>query len=88
MKALAAPFTVNTMPENTLKAFADHGEIGAPMRPTAAIARRCWRFTKPASISMRWRRRLQDEGAKAFVNSWNELMGVIASKSAALEKVG
>jgi len=32
--------------------------------------------------------RLQDEGAKSFVNSWNELMGVIASKSAALEKVG
>jgi transaldolase len=32
--------------------------------------------------------RLQDEGAAAFVNSWNELMGVIASKSAALESAG
>ena len=35
---------------------------------------------------MTWPQQLQDEGAKSFVNSWNELMGVIASKSATLAK--
>ena len=43
VKALAAPFTVNTMPEGTLKAFADHGEVGGRCPPTAATARRCSR---------------------------------------------
>ena len=40
----------------------------------------------PASTSMPWLHRLQDEGAKSFVNSWNDLMAVIASKSATLAK--
>ena len=55
IKALAAPFTVNTMPEGTLKAFADHGEIGAMLPATAATARRCWPSSpRPASTSTPW----------------------------------
>ena len=55
VEALAAPFTVNTMPEATLKAFADHGKLGAAARrPTAATARRCSPASRgPASTSTR-----------------------------------
>ena len=87
IKALAAPFTVNTMPEGTLKAFADHGEIG-PMLP--ADGGDCEdvlaRFAKAGIDLDALAAQLQDEGAKSFVKSWNELMAVIASKSAALAK--
>ena len=87
IRALAAPNTVNTMPEGTLKAFADHGELGAPMPADggdceAVLAQ----FAKSGVDVDALAAQLQDEGAKAFVTSWNELLGVIASKSAALEK--
>jgi transaldolase len=87
IKALAAPFTVNTMPEGTLKALADHGEIG-PMLP--ADGGDCEdvlaRFAKAGIDLDALAAQLQDEGAKSFVKSWNELMAVIASKSVALAK--
>jgi Transaldolase. len=87
VKALAAPLTVNTMPEGTLKAFADHGEIG-PALPVdggdceQVLAQFGKVGTRPIDALAA---QLQDEGAKSFVKSWNDLMGVIASKSAALE---
>ena len=86
IKALAAPFTVNTMPEGTLKALADHGEVG-PILPAdggdceSVLAQ----FAKAGIDIDALAAQLQDEGAKSFVKSWNELMAVIASKSAALE---
>jgi transaldolase len=87
IKALAAPFTVNTMPEGTLKALADHGDISEIM---AADGGDCEivldQFTKADVDVDALAARLQDEGAKSFVKSWNELMGVIASKSATLAK--
>lgn len=56
VKALVAPFTVNTMPEGTVKAFADHGGIGDTLPPMVATARTYWHNSrKPALISMRWR---------------------------------
>jgi transaldolase len=87
IKALAAPFTVNTMPEGTLKALADHGELSEIMSADggdceAVLAQ----FGKAAIDVDALAAKLQDEGAKSFVNSWNELMGVIASKSALLQK--
>jgi transaldolase len=87
IKALAAAFTVNTMPEGTLKALADHGEVG-PLLPVdggdceAVLTE----FAKAGIDSDALAAQLQDEGAKSFVKSWNELMAVIASKSAALAK--
>ena len=89
VKELAAPFTVDTMPEATLKAFADHGEVGPACRPTAATARPFWpEFTQAGIDIDALAARLQDEGAASFVKSWNELMEVIASKSAVLKKAG
>jgi transaldolase len=86
VKELAAPFTVNTMPEATLKALADHGELGTIM---AADGGNCEevlaQFAKAGIDVEQLAAQLQDEGAKSFVNSWNDLMAVIASKSAALK---
>jgi transaldolase len=87
VKALAAPFTVNTMPEATLKALADHGDVNEIMSADGGDYAIVLDEFATAGIDL-WElaARLQDEGAKAFVNSWNELMGVIASKSATLQK--
>jgi transaldolase len=87
VKALAAPFTVNTMPEGTLKALADHGDVGEIMSADGgAYAIVFDEFATAGIYFWELAARLQDEGAKSFVNSWNELMGVIASKSATLAK--
>ena len=87
IKALASPFTVNTMPEGTLTAFADHGDLGSGMAADggdceAVLAR----FAKVGVNVDNLAAQLQDEGAKSFVKSWNELMAVIASKSDALKQ--
>jgi transaldolase len=87
IKGLAAPLTVNTMPEATLKAFAEHGELRAAMPPDGGDCEAVLTQFGKAGVNVdALAARLQDEGAKSFVNSWNELMGVIKSKSAALEK--
>lgn len=87
IKGLAAPNTVNTMPEATLKAFADHGELGAPMRADGSDCEAVLAKFGRAGIEVEaLAARLQAEGAASFVKSWHELMGVIASKSAALEQ--
>jgi transaldolase len=89
IKALAAPFTVNTMPEATLKAFAEHGEAAAALRADGGDAEEVLaRFAKAGIDCDALAATLQDEGAKSFVKSWNDLMGVISSKCAVLEKAG
>jgi len=86
IKALAAPDTVNTMPENTLKAFADHGEIGPVMRVDGGDCEAVLQKFIGAGVDIdALGEQLQKEGAKAFVDSWNELLGVIESKSAVLK---
>ncbi len=84
--ALAAPFTVNTMPEATLKALADHGELGQTL---PVHARYCDEvLTKFAGDGIdidALAAQLLDEGAKSFVKSWKDLMVCIASKSEALK---
>ncbi len=85
VEALAAPFTVNTMPEGTLKAFADHGKVGPPMPADGGDCERVLaQFAGVGFDADALAARLQAEGAKAFSKSWNELMDVIASKSEAL----
>ena len=87
IKALAAPFTVNTMPEATLKALADHGEIGPIMAADGGDCEKVLaEFVKAGINADSVAAQLQDEGAKSFVKSWNELLAVIASKSAALKE--
>jgi transaldolase len=86
IKALAAPFTVNTMPEGTLKALADHGEVGAIVPADGGDCEEILARFAQAGIDVdALAAQLQDEGAKSFVASWNELMAVIAAKSAALK---
>lgn len=88
IKALAAPFTVNTMPEGTLKAFAEHGELNTIMAADGGNCEDVLAQFAGAGIDVdALAAQLQDEGAKSFVKSWNELMAVIASKSATLTKV-
>ena len=87
VKALAAPFTVNTMPEATLKALADHGELSTIMAADGGDCENVLAQFAKAGVNIdTLAAQLQDEGAKSFVKSWNELMGVIASKSDALTK--
>ncbi len=87
IRGLASPFTVNTMPEATLKAFADHGDIShtLPVR-----ARYCdevlAQFAKAGIDTDGLAAQLQEEGAKSFVKSWNELLASIASKGETLKK--
>jgi transaldolase len=85
VKALAAPFTVNTMPENTLKALALHTEIGTIIPADGGDCEDVLREFAASGIDVdALAAQLQDEGAKAFVKSWNDLMSVISSKTAAL----
>ena len=87
VKALAAPFTVNTMPENTLKAFGDHGEVSGVLPTDGGDAETVLAQFGRAGIDIpALAARLQDEGAKAFVKSWEELMAVIETKSDTLKR--
>jgi transaldolase len=87
VKALAAPFTVNTMPENTLKALAEHTELGTILPADGGDCEEVLaKFAKAGIEAESLAAQLQDDGAKSFVKSWNELMTVIASKSAVLKK--
>jgi transaldolase len=86
VKSLAAPFTVNTMPETTLEALADHGELGGILPADGGDCEEVLaRFAKAGIDVAALAAQLQDEGAKSFVKSWDELMAVITSKSAALK---
>jgi transaldolase len=89
VKSLAAPHSINTMPENTLMALADHGSIGAMLphdggNAEAEIAE----FTKAGVDVDKLAEQLQREGAEAFVKSWDDLLSCIVDKSAELRKAG
>ena len=87
IKMLAAPLTVNTMPEATLKAFADHGEVNGILPADGGDFEAVLAQFRKAGIDLNaLATRLQDEGAASFVKSWNELMEVIVSKSGALQE--
>jgi transaldolase len=87
VKALAAPLTINTMPEATLKAFAQHGEVGATLPPDGGDCEKVLAAFSKAGIDIdALAERLQDEGAASFNKSWNDLMGRIESKSAAMRQ--
>jgi transaldolase len=87
VKSLAAPHTVNTMPENTLKALADHGEVGAMLPPDGGNAEQeLAEFTKAGVNIDALAEQLQREGAESFVKSWDDLLACITDKSATLKK--
>jgi len=87
LKSLAAPFTVNTMPEGTLKALAVHTELGELMPADGGNCEEVIeQFAKAGIDADALAARLQEEGADSFVKSWNELMAVIASKRGLLKE--
>jgi transaldolase len=87
VKALAAPYTVNTMPEKTLLAFADHGQVDAPLAIDGGDAEEVIaRHTRAGVDVDALAAQLQEEGAKAFAKSWNEMLARIAQKTAAAGK--
>jgi len=77
------------MPEGTLKALADHGDISEIMSADGGDCEAVLDQFAAARIDIdELGAKLQDDGAKSFVSSWNDLMEVIASKSASLAKTG
>jgi len=87
VKALVAPFTVNTMPEGTLKAVAEHGVVSETMPIDGGDSDEVLAQFAAADVDVQaLSAQLQDEGAKSFVSSWKDLMGVISSKSAVLKR--
>jgi transaldolase len=87
VKALASPFTVNTMPEATLKALADHGEVSAILPTNGGDGEAVLsQFAKAGVDVIALAAKLQEDGAKSFVKSWNDLMGVITAKSAVIKQ--
>src|SRR5215467_2745368 len=87
IKSLAAPFTVNTMPEATLKALGTHTELGELLPTDGGNSEEVLgQFAKAGVDIDALAAQLQSEGAESFVKSWNDLMTVISSKSASLDK--
>jgi transaldolase len=89
VEALAAPDTIDTMPEKTLRAFAEHGELKRVMAEDGGDAEAVLtRFAKAGMDTDALAIQLQREGAQAFTKSWTELMTRIADKSDALAHAG
>jgi transaldolase len=81
IEAFASPFTVNTMPEPTLKAFADHGEVGGLMEPDGGNCEHVLAEFERAGIDAdALAARLQQEGKDSFAKSWDELLKSISSQ--------
>jgi transaldolase len=87
VKALAAPFTINTMPDRTLRTFDEHGELGEMLAPDGGDCETVLASFAKAGIDIdALAARLQDEGASSFVKSWNDLMACIDTKRTAIRK--
>jgi transaldolase len=85
VEALAAPDSINTMPDGTLNAFADHGEAGEPLPADGGEAAKSLPQFSDAGIDLAaLAARLQREGAAAFDKSWHDMLDTIESKSRAL----
>jgi transaldolase len=81
IEALAAPFTINTMPENTLNAFGDHGRVGDPLAPDGDDAEQTLSELAAAGIDVdALAERLQEEGKESFDKSWQDLLTSISSE--------
>src|SRR6266481_2349426 len=89
VKSLAAPHSVNTIPEKTLLALADHGEIGAMLPHDGGDAEEVLdRFTQAGVDLEAIAADLQRDGAAAFVKSWDDLLACLLEKSTSLKKAG
>ncbi len=81
VEALAAPLTVNTMPEKTLLAFADHGQVGEPLASDGGDAEAVLGAFADAGVDVdALAARLQHEGAESFAASWRDLLATVAAQ--------
>jgi transaldolase len=81
VSALAAPNTVDTMPEKTLLAFADHGEVSGAIARDGGVAEQVLAAFNRAGVDLgQLAAQLQEEGAKSFATSWKDLMAAIENK--------
>jgi transaldolase len=86
VRALSAPWTVDTMPEATLNAFADHGELDEPMpRDGGDCESMLSRLVQEGIGLDALAEKLQIDGAASFSKSWTELLSAVEAKSAALQ---
>jgi transaldolase len=86
IEALAAPFTINTIPDVTLLAFAEHGRLTKPMAVVAEDAPQVIsQFSESGIDHDELATRLQRDGADSFIKDWNELLTAIASKRSLLK---
>lgn len=89
VEALAAPDTINTIPDKTILAFADHGQLrGAMPKDGGECERLIAQFNAAGIDDAALAGKLQRDGAAAFVKSWNDLLGRISQKSASVESAG
>ena len=88
IEALAAPDTINTIPDKTLHAFADHGQVKGALPVDGGDADQVLaEFTQAGVDETALAAQLQREGTESFDKSWQDLMDCIAAKSASLKKV-
>ena len=88
IEALAAPDTINTMPEKTLLAFADHGKVTGELPADGGDADKLLdEFARAKIDDSALAAELQREGTQSFDKSWSSLMACIAQKSAVLKKI-
>jgi transaldolase len=81
IEALAAPFTINTMPDKTLLAFADHGEVGEPIPVDGGDAEETLAAFGDAGVDVdALAERLQEEGKDAFSASWQDMLETISGE--------
>jgi transaldolase len=86
ISALAAAHTVNTMPEKTLLAFGDHGQVSGTLPRDGGDAEQVLaEFTKAGIDVVKLAAELQDEGAKSFDASWQDLLNAIEAKTKSLK---
>jgi transaldolase len=88
VETLAAPDTINTMPDKTLLAFADHGKVGQPLPADGGDCEQRLAAYQRAGVDIdALAADLQREGGESFTKSWRDLLACVEDKSARLMKV-
>ena len=87
VEALAVPFTVNTMPDHTLEAFADHGTVGELLPADGGDADQVIAaFARAGIDAASLAGELQRQGAEAFAASWQDLLARIGARHERLSR--